>query len=298
MKINAVYTQGHYNALHQAIYSPLDADRYIRRCLANPSDQNVELRTDNPYMRKLANRVALIMSRHQNFLRALEARDDLDEEIRDKLPALKRCLPAGVSFTEEFPALYCRLYAGCPWCRFRKALEIITKLDALRSRAQQLAFITIAIPFDLVPFASDSFEEDHRELIRIICKKKRLFFADHVVTVPNWRATHEIVSDEGRSKTWAFNLETTIIGLMEDRGALPLPEDCLSSKRRCRMVSGGVGSGTWSVGRPTQAMLTYALRRAMGYSPALFSEKLSQQDYRIVLNTQSIFRAVGHGAAG
>lgn len=291
MIISGINLKGASGYAHQAVYGPLRSDPYVQRGLENPPEflQDIlQLRSGSSYVESAATLIALIYFRHQEFLDHLAEREDLDPAVHEALPALKSCMPAGVYFAEKKTPRYCRLYAACPWCRFRKAEEIIGRLGTLRSEAKQLAFITIALPASLLPLASSTFMADHSELIKIICKRRKLFFADQVVTVPRWRRSGEGV--------WSLGIETTVIGLMREKGELPLPEECLSKERRSRMVAGGTGVGTWSVSKPTLKAIQYAVGCSMGYSPSLFSWKLNAADYATALGLQSAFRAVGHGA--
>jgi len=116
MKISGVQTQGVLKYVHQAIYAPLDSDSRIRRSSAAPPESildSLALRTSSPHVVQAAVRVALIHSRHQGFLKQMEERPDLPEGLRTKLPALKSCMPAGVSLAQKIAPRYCRLYAGC-----------------------------------------------------------------------------------------------------------------------------------------------------------------------------------------
>lgn len=297
MIISGIDLKGASGYAHQAVYGPLRYDPYIRRGLENPPETLegfVRLSSRSSYALSAANLFALIYFRHQGFLNHMAERDDLDPAVRQALPSMMRCMPAGVYFDVKRRSFYCRKYAVCPWCRFRKAEEIIRGLGELRSEAKQLAFITLALPAALLPLATTTFMEDHRELIRIICKRRKLFFADQVVTIPRWRWTGG--ADGSRSGGWSLSIETTIIGLMKEQGALPLLEECLSKVRRSRMVAGGTGTGTWSVSKPTLKAIQYAVGCSMGYSASLFSKRLNAAEYQTALGLQSAFHSAAHGA--
>ena len=289
MIVTGIQIQGSSGIAHEAVYGPLGLDPYIHRGLSSPPDfvlNSLGLRSSSSYALKAASRVILIHARRQKFLQGMEARDDLDPVVRAALPALRACMPAGVLFSEKRVPRYCRKYAVCPWCRFRKAAEIAGKLLELKSGARQMAFITLTLPVPLIALAAETFRDDHRELLNILCKKKRLFHASQVVSVPNWRSSGE---------RWTFHIQTTVMGLMAQTGELPLPEDCLSAERRARMMTAGTGAGTWSLHRPTKGMITEALRQAMGFSPSLLAKNISAAEFRSALDLQSEFRAVGHG---
>lgn len=297
MRISGVNLEGSLEFLHDAVYGSMDVDSYIKRGLVSPPDfveEALVFDHSNLHIRKTATRVVLLNARYQSFLGQMEARPDLDDSVRALIPRMRSCLPAGVFFPEKKRALYCRQYAVCPWCRFRKAVEIADKLLALKAEAKQMAFLTITTPAALLSLAPDTAKKDHDALIRILCKTKKLFLGDQVVTVPNWYSTGR-VDDQGKT-VWAMSFNTTIIGLMKDRGTLPLPEECLSEERRARMIQGGIGCGTWSVYRLVIKMIKAAFRCSMGYSPSLVAHHLDSCDYQKCVGLQSEFRSVGHGA--
>lgn len=300
MKITSVNTQGYYGYLHSAIYGTVN-DRYMQS-FVNDDDppeyvnESIGFNPRSLHIRNLARRILLLDFRHRKFLNHLDEILPDDHPVREWLQRLRNCPPAGLFTDPAMDTIYCRKYAVCPWCRFRKALEIAEALDPLRARAKRLAFITLSVPAVFMPLSS-SLSQDYAEVIRILCKKRHLFFADHVVTVPVWKATHEEQRDDGGEMQFSFNFHTTLIGLMEENRELPLPENCLSPALRKRLYFGGVGQGTWSVGRPTKKMLVYALQQAMGFSAAQLSIRRDPDEYGTAITVQSTFRAVGHGAA-
>lgn len=219
---------------------------------------------------------------------------DTEEVAIDALNRMKSCFPAGVTYDSEIDShkiMDCERYSVCPWCRFRKAKQIMKSLDACRADAKQLAYIKLTAPVMLMPSHED-YIQSYKAVINSICKKRPLFFADYVVTVPNWRAV-----SYGDDLDFTFNFETTIIGLSHEPTELPLPEDCLSPEMRQRAVFGSDGSGGWTVGRPTLKMLAQAMRTAMGFSPGLLTPHVNPIEFRIASSLQSRFRAVAHGAA-
>ena len=147
MVINSVYAKGFYSYLHEAIYGALDHTKFLASELGNPTEslkERVNLSTTHEYTLKRAYRVSLIHSYYQKFLVALEERGcDLDL-IYENIPKLVGCPPEGVFF-EEMPTqsygYWCKRYAVCPWCRFRKANEIAEKILPLLSNAKYLAVL-------------------------------------------------------------------------------------------------------------------------------------------------------------
>jgi hypothetical protein len=302
MEIKGVQTKGFSQYLHHSVYGSVDESPSFKRRLYEPPDyiaNMVGVSSKNKHVYKMAVRVALIYAAQQNVLKRLMEKVEQGDGSEDRLKVLNRiksCQPAGVDLASKHKKMHCRKYSVCPWCRFRKARAIMAELDKLRENARQLAFITVTVPQVLVSH-SDQFIADHRAVIRSLCKDRDLFLADHVVTVPNWWATHEEVDCPiGADRVYTFNFETTIIGLSESEGKLPLPENCLSPSRRKHALLGGTGSGTWTRGRPTKKLLGQAMRAAMGFSPSLLSSKLNPHEYTRALSLQANMRAVSHSA--
>jgi hypothetical protein len=307
MNITGVSTKGWYSYLHQAIYGALDGAPFFKGGLHSETDGiNHSLSARLPsHLRKPARRVLLLLWRYQAFLQSRTNPELPSELIDSALPELLRCPPAGVFTDDKRKKMYCRRYAVCPWCRFRKALEIAEEMEPHLSRTRQLAYITLVTPVTLLGldpmgdfFEESLFRDDYHKLINALCKKQRPFIADFVVTVPDWRATFEELrsSYTDAPREFSFNLSTTIIGVMEKDTELPLPENCISEDVRSRAIFHGAGAGTWIVGTGTKKMLAQALGAAMGFSPALLSTRLSREDYSFVLDLQAHLRAVGHKA--
>ena len=309
MNITGVSAKGWYKYLHQAIYGALDNTPLFREGLY---DENGAINSSiseqlPPYHSKAARRVHLINWRYQAFLNSRPDPELPNEQVETALPELRRCPPAGVFTDDKRKKMYCRRYAVCPWCRFRKALEIAAGLEPYLSQTRQLAYLTLVTPMNLLIrdsmeefFVDQPFHDDYRKLINSLCKKQRPFIADYVLTIPDSRATFEEQGSmsSGEPRDFSFNLSTTIIGIMEKDTQLPLPENCISNEVRSRAVFHGAGAGTWIVGKATKKMLARALGAAMGFSPALLSTRLNREDYAFVINLQAHLRAVGHKAPG
>jgi len=310
MIIQSVLNRNYYPYLHRAIYAAVDGDQYIKGCLKHTPEfikDSVMVSERNSHVWTTAVRVASIYHRFQNFIDRMRekvlALEETDIELEGRevgevlsvLDRIKSCLPVGV-VREPRTNMDCRKYAVCPWCRFRKAQQIMEALGEQLSEAKQLSFITLTAPM-MFMHATPDFAKDYSQVIKGLCKNRDLFFADYVVTTPNWRATREEVNaPQGVAPAFTFNLETTIIGLSRERADLPLPENCISPKLRSQAIFGGVGSGCWTTGRPTKKMLERAMRTAMGFSPALLSPRLDPHEFLISMDLQSRMRATGHGA--
>lgn len=230
MLLSGVHLNGSFGVAHRAVYQPLDASPRIRRAPGTYPDyvtNALNISPSNPYVWKTAARVVLLDTLYRKTLSSIERREDLPEAFRQMLPALKTCLPAGVRFAEKKKSLYCRKYAFCPWCRFRKAVGLADKLKAHRKETRQIAAITLSMPMPLVSLAPETFMHDHKALVLSLGKKNREFFGSQPVTIPVWRQS-------GVDKRhWVLHIQTTIIGLMKDQADLPLPEDRLTVERNC-----------------------------------------------------------------
>ncbi|MDK2858575.1 MAG: hypothetical protein PWQ89_1694 [Verrucomicrobiota bacterium] len=309
MNIQAIYTKGWHKYLHKAIYGAVDSSAFFRTRLSADTDGVDEYISDRlPFrLKKYARRVLLINWLHQAFLQSRADPERSNDPLDQALTELSRCPPEGVFTDDRHKKMYCRRYAACPWCRFRKALEIAAGLEPYlsRSRTRQLAYITLITPVTLLGrdpeedfFRETLFRDDYHKLINALCKKQRPFLADYVVTVPDWRATFEKQGSgyDDTPKEFSFNLATTIIGVKEAETELRLPENCVFGEVRSRAVFHGTGAGTWIVGKATKKMLGQALGAAMDFSPALLSTHLSREDYAFVLDLQAHLRTAGHKA--
>ena len=259
MIIQSVLTRNLYSDLHRTIYGAVDGDTYMRRALQNPPafvDGMISMRTSNQYIRKMAVRVALMHFRKQKMLSKLiehAGEHGADEAYVTKLNRVKSCLPLGVT-REPRNNMDCEVYSVCPWCRFRKAKQIMETLHELLPQARQLSYITLTAPVMFIENPQDH-HESYAAITKSLCKKRNLFVGDFVVTVPRWRP----IFRAGELESFCFCLETTIIGLSEEPTELPMPEDCLSEAMREKAVFGGVGPGTWVVGRPSRKLLGMAI---------------------------------------
>ena len=309
MIINGLYSKNFDRNLLDSLYRPMEFIKGVRMKLEEPSDHlrgQVHLpKTQRAHIRK-ARRIALLYGNYQRFLFDLEERGGDCKDIMNVMDDLHGCHPEGVFF-EEPPkgnGYYCERYGVCPWCRFRAVKKLTDKLIPLLPQAKSLAYITLAAPVKFLPSDDissgnvekkiDDAHEQYTAMIKILCKTKKLFFADRVITLPNWRSSP---SQTGQISPPSFNIETTIIGLMDEVKDLPLPEDCISPARQPKMPFFGVGKGTWSILKPTQKSLQGIVAQTMGFSPALVNIKLNLEEYRLALALQSKFKAVGHGAA-
>ena len=310
MIINSVYTKDFCGQLHDSIYGGLGRSKQFMGRLGNPSawlKGRVNLPAYQKAHLKKAYRVALLHSLYQQFLYDLRERGQDYPLIMDNVESLLGCHPYGVFF-EESPngvGYECRRYSVCPWCRFRKVHELTQKLIPLLKEAKQMAYITLSFPAAFLtgehPLSDlahdtglDAVKKEHAALIKILCKKKDLFFADRVITLPNWRRTSD--ADDPVTQ-YSFNIETTLIGLMDEQKELLLPENCISPARQAKMPFFGVGRGTWSVMKPTQKSLAQVVTETMGFSPMLLNKKLDLEKYCTAFGLQSHFKAVGHGEA-
>lgn len=310
MIINSVYTKEFCGQLHDSIYGGLGRSKQFKGRLENPSDWlkgKVNLPAYQKAHFKKAYRVALLHSLYQQFLYDLRERGQDSPLIMGNVESLLGCHPYGVFF-EESPngvGYECRRYSVCPWCRFRQVHELTKELIPLLPEAKQMAYITLSFPASflmgehpLAALADDiglaAIKKEYAAMIKVLCKKKDLFFADRVITLPNWRMTSNVNDPVTR---YSFNIETTIIGLMDEKKELPLPEDSISKKRQAKMPFFGVGRGTWSVMKPTQKSLAQVVTETMGFSPRLLSKNLDLEEYLTAFELQSNFRAVGHGKA-
>ena len=310
MIINNVYTKKFCGQLHDSIYGTLDRRKGVKAKLDDPPAglmARVSLPENQKANLKKAYRVALLFSYYQQFLHDLMDRGQDIDLITENVEKLLGCHPYGVFFKEppKGTGYDCKRYSVCPWCRFRKVHELTQKLIPLLSEAKQLAYITLSAPASFLesrdPLADDvgdtlmsSNHEEYKAMISILCKKQGLFFADRVITLPNWRKTSDVNDPVMR---YSFNIETTIIGLMDEKKELPLPENCISKARQAAMPFFGVGRGTWSIMKPTQKSLHQVVSQTMGFSPALLSKHLPLEEYCAALELQSKFKAVGHGKA-
>ena len=310
MLINRVNTKDFCSQLHDAVYGPVDRMKGVKRQLENPSDwlkDQVSLPAYQKAHLKKAYRFALLYSSYQQFLYDLKERGASNDLIMGNVDKLHACHPHGVNFA-KFPkgsGFYCKRYAICPWCRFRQVHELTKKLIPLLPEAKQFAYITLSFPASFLtgeyPLAAlagniemDAIQKERKALIKTLCKKKGLFFADRVITLPNWRKTSDINDPVTR---YSFNIETTLVGLTDEIKELPLPEDCISRKKQATMPFFGVGRGTWSIMKPTQKSLQQVVSQTMGFPPMLLSKKLDLDEYCTAFELQSNFKVVGHGKA-
>lgn len=306
MIINSVYTKKFYRRLHESIYGPVGQMPSVASQLDNPSvrlQQSVSISGRAKHLQRMAYRVSLLYDCYQSFLLDLAERGSAIDLNVEKLAG---CHPEGVFFQEppNGTGYYCKRYGACPWCRFRTVNALVEKLIPHLAEAKHLAYITLSAPVDFLSHRSgpmfdldESVAAIHKEysaMIKIICKQKNLFFADRVITLPNWRKTSTVNDPVTR---YSFNIETTIIGLMDEQKELPLPENCISPVRQQTTPFFGVGRGTWSIMKPTKKSLQEAVARTMGFSPMLFSKQLDLDEYLVAMALQSQFKAVGHGKA-
>lgn len=310
MIINGIYTKSFDRNLLDSIYKPMDSIKNNYTKLTKPSDhlrKQVYLPKNPRALSRKAYRVALLYGQYQRFLFSLKERNGDYEGHLDVIERLHGCHPEGVYFKErpKGTGYSCRKYSVCPWCRFREVKRLTDRLIPLLPEAKSLAYITLAAPLKFLPChddSSDNLEEamnnvhkQYSAIIKKICKNnKKLFFADRVITLPNWRPSLNKAEQAGPP---SFNIETTIIGLMDETKDLPLPEDCISPARQPKMPFFGVGNGTWSVMKPTQNNLQEVVAQTMGFSPSLLNTNLDLAEYRLALTLQATFKAVGHGAA-
>ncbi|MDF7826007.1 hypothetical protein P4B35_18395 [Pontiellaceae bacterium B12227] len=281
---------------HAPVYGSLDQEPSVKAKLADPPEfikDMIGYSGKNSFVKNLGLRVAAISSRHFDAMNARMEQTELTEYfghmgMENVLSRVRDCYPGGaeVDLSNRF---YCDKYAACPWCRFRKAVEIGGKLEPHLKKSGGLAVIKITRP-DHFEFVSPDEHADYTKLINTLCKKKKLFSYDAVVTMPNWYRNY-LYDDE---KRWVFSKETTIIGILpKGVDSLPLPEEVLSAKAREDMPF--CGASSWSIMKPTTKHLRYALGYAMRYPVGLLSEKLNPQEYIDCLLMQSGYRVAYHG---
>jgi hypothetical protein len=220
---------------HDPVYGGLDNDPYVKAKLENPPDfieDMIGFSKKNGFINRLGHRVATISTRHFDVMNKRLEQSFLVEDLGHRgmdnvLDRVRDCYPGGaeVDLPNRF---YCKKYTACPWCRLRKAVEIGRKLEPHLKKSGGLAVIKITRP-DTFEFVSPDESVDYQKLITALCKKKKLFSYDAVVTVPNWYRNYLY----DREKNWVFSKETSIIGILP-KGAdpLPLPEEVLSPKAR------------------------------------------------------------------
>jgi hypothetical protein len=242
-------------------------------------------------MQEYALRVAFLYTKWQTVLDRMIADPALDKTHLKSLYEMKRCAPDGV-FTDIPHPVYCRNYRVCPWCRYRKALDVLKHLG---SNLKKTEIIAVAKIHSSLPESKDGVAGYDR-VIRATCKERNKWIGDYVITLPTWPQDRGYINKFPGKHLYSGIWETTIIAYAKKDTPLVLPEDAVTPKARQKDNMNFSTPGDWVVWEDTtKETLTQALKYAMGYPLYMVSKQMAAADMNLILARKNTMRAVGHG---
>ena len=295
MIIKGVKTKGWDRYAHEAVFGSVSSMKQIQAILSQ--DQNVPSEIEDlvdfkwqtskgVFLHTL--RVAMVYTMWQrNLDRMIENKYNTDS--LGALHEMKRCAPDGV-FTDLSNPIHCRLYRMCPWCRYRKTLEMLERMGKHLKQAKRIA----VTQFSSYALMADMDLEGNRKVIEATCKKQNHWLGDFVITLPVW--LQDTFYNNQWSSSYLSAWETSIIAFDDGSAPLILPENSITPKARKKhgmYFSSGGGWVVWE--NNTKKSLSEALKLVTGYPLYLLSKELDPIESPFVLDNANQLRAVGHG---
>ena len=283
---------------HETVFGPVSSLKQIRDIL----DQQQEVPTEiedlisfrwktHPSVFHHTLRVALLYSKWQTVLERMITDSALNPAHFNALHEMKRCAPDGV-FTDIPNPIHCRLYRVCPWCRYRKALEILEHLGSKLKRNQPIAIAKILSPLE----ESHDGVAGYDRVIQATCKERNHFLGDYVITLPSWLQNRDHINQAPGNYLYSGMWETSIIAYAKKGSPLVLPEEAVTAKAREKAGMNFHTPGGWVVWESgTKEALSEALKYAMAYPLYLLSKQMEAEDINRILSRGNTMRAVGHG---
>lgn len=227
--------------------------------------------------------------------------DALTDEMRHRcvylLNNMYSCTPNQGFWTAgtQQRAMSCDQYRLCPWCRYRKSLEMFNALSFLfpseGAEARDICVTHFMSICDPMALDLNSPAQAYQKVARSIADN-RDWLGDYVVTLPRQVRTDVYGDDAARYEmVW----RTSLIAITEHGFDLPLPEALSPMKiEGAHFISDGV------VYRyPAEpAGLRDAFKTVMGYPKFMLSSELTDELLGIILTVLSAGdrnRAVPHG---
>lgn len=198
------------------------------------------------------------------------------------IQSMECCNQAGVIIDPEpTGVITCRKYSVCPFCRFRKGLELIEEYSAIADDYPYIGEVSIFYPVDEAGMSEQTLGQVRR-LVDRICKHNRTWDKDVVVTVPAWSRY---------TPRWFYRM--TIIGFSRKPGSFRPPEELVQTVDWTPVPP--VGGTMWRVRPMTTAALRQAVARALEYSPGLLFESLPVGQFAAMTRMAESFRVKKHG---
>jgi hypothetical protein len=281
---------------HETVFGAMSSLRQVRAILSGKQQAPAHIEAllgfkwqTNAAMQEYALRVAFLYSKWQKTLDRMIDDPALDKAHLKTLHDMKRCTPDGV-FTDITPTFYCRLYRPCPWCRYRKALEILERLGKQLNKTKRIAVTKYC---DLY----DDFDPDaatHKRVLEATYKERNAWVGDYKITLPAWLQDQDYVNQASGIYTQVF--ETSIIAFVDKSTPLVLPENAVTAKARNKLNMDFATPGGWLIWESnTQQALADAVKYIMSYPLYLVSKEVNARDFIQLLTTGNLLRSGGHG---
>lgn len=303
--------------VHEAVYRPAST-RECDSLVKDPDSwpyRHITMSLGNPYMAQSAARIVFIHYRKQALLAAMvnlfddkpmfapaqvelldavEVSATLPKALTDKqrnacrtlLLNMYYCAPNQGFSSDWGRDLSCDQYRLCPWCRYRKALQLFDTLSALLKKDREVCVTHFLSPCKPDQLDLNSSEAAYERVARSV-RDQRDWIGDYLITLPG-----QVRSLDGQYRlVW----RTSLIAVVPKGRVMQVPESMAPKQvKDANFMSDGV---VYRYPADSKG-LSMAFAPVLGYPKWMLSAKLTDELLNIILTVLLAGdrnRAVPHG---